>query len=53
MREWRFADDPLVDQAERAASKRAGAFGWVRPVHTEGAVRYIEVKTRVNPSQGV
>lgn len=50
--EWRFADDPMVDQAERAASERAGAFGWVRPVHTDGAVQVIEVRTRVNPSQG-
>ncbi len=49
--EWRFADDPLVDQAERAASDRAGAFGWVRPVRMEGAAQAIDVKTRVNPSQ--
>lgn len=43
---------PWWTRAERAASERAGAFGWVRPVHTDGAVQVIDVKTRVNPSQG-
>lgn len=50
--EWRFADDAMVDQTERADSDRAGEFGWVRPVRADGAVHAIEVKTRVNPSQG-
>ncbi len=30
--ELRFADDPIVDADERAASERAGRFGWVKPV---------------------
>ena len=49
--EWRFADDPLVDEAERAESTRAGAFGWVRPVNAGGAVQEIDVKVRVSPDR--
>jgi protocatechuate 3,4-dioxygenase beta subunit len=50
--EWRFADDPMVDQDERSASDRAGEFAWVRPVRVDGGVNAIDVKTRVNPNQG-
>ena len=50
--EWRFADDPMVDQDERSASDRAGEFAWVRPVRVDGGVHAIDVKTRVNPNQG-
>lgn len=49
--EWRFADDPLVDAAERAASERAGRFGWVRPVRRAGAGEAIEVNVRVDPAR--
>lgn len=49
--EWRFADDPLVDQAERAESERAGRFGWVRPVSVVDATQVMEVKVRVNPDR--
>ena len=49
--EWRFSDDPLVEEAERADSARAGAFGWVRPVSVSEAGHAIEVKMRVNPDR--
>jgi protocatechuate 3,4-dioxygenase beta subunit len=49
--EWRFADDPMVDQAERAESARAGAFGWVRPVSVGRDANEIDVKVRVNPDR--
>lgn len=50
--EWRFADDPMVDERERAASQRAGEFGWVRPVRQTGnAGHAIAVKVRVDPQR--
>ena len=49
--EWRFADDPLIEESERADSGRAGAFGWVRPVNVAGGAHTIEVKVRVNPDR--
>ena len=49
--EWRFADDPLIEESERADSGRAGAFGWVRPVSVAGAAHTIEMKVRVNPDR--
>ena len=51
--EWRFADDAKVDAAERAQSDAAGAFGWVRPVRTEGGVATIDVMTRLDPTRRV
>lgn len=49
--EWRFDDDTRVGEDERAASARAGEFGWIRPVRMTGGVSTIEVKVRVNPSR--
>jgi protocatechuate 3,4-dioxygenase beta subunit len=49
--EWRFADDPMVEQDERDRSDRAGEFAWVRPVRVNGGVHTVEVKTKVNPAQ--
>ena len=49
--EWRFDDDQRVGEDERAASARAGEFGWIRPVRMTGGVPTIEVKVRVNPSR--
>jgi len=49
--EWRFADDPLIDEAERAEAARAAEFGWVRPVSVAEAAHTIDVKVRVNPDR--
>lgn len=49
--EWRFSDDPMVEEAERADSARAGLFGWVRPVDVGEAGHAIDVKVRVNPDR--
>ena len=49
--EWRFSDDPMVEEAERADSARAGLFGWVRPVDVGEAGHTIDVKVRVNPDR--
>jgi protocatechuate 3,4-dioxygenase beta subunit len=50
--EWRFADDPMVDEQERAASQQAGEFGWVRPVRPMGSAGHaIAVKVRVDPGR--
>jgi len=50
--EWRFADDPMIDDEERAASQRAGQFGWVRPVGPMGKAGHaIDVKVRVDPER--
>ena len=50
--EWRFSDDPMVDEQERAASQQAGEFGWVRPVRPTGdAGHAIAVKVRVDPGR--
>jgi protocatechuate 3,4-dioxygenase beta subunit len=47
--EWRFADDPMVEEGEKAASARAGRFGWVCPVHGAGTASEIRVNVRVKP----
>lgn len=46
--EWRFADDPLIEDSERVASTRAEPFGWVRPVgKTSDGADAIAVKVRI------
>ncbi len=45
--ELRFADDPLVTDAERQASTRAGDFGEVRPVRLEGVTQRVEWRRRL------
>lgn len=47
--EWRFDDDPVVTADEKAASARAGAFGWICPVAQAGGRAEIAVKVRVKP----
>lgn len=47
--EWRFDDDPMVNADERAASARAGQFGWVCPVSARAGFAEIAVKVRVKP----
>jgi protocatechuate 3,4-dioxygenase beta subunit len=47
--EWRFGDDPMVTADERAASARAGAFGWICRVAGAGDRAEIAVKVRVRP----
>jgi protocatechuate 3,4-dioxygenase beta subunit len=49
--EWRFEDDQRVGSDERAASARAGEFGWIRPVRVSGGVETIDVKVRVDPAR--
>jgi protocatechuate 3,4-dioxygenase beta subunit len=49
--EIRFADDPLVDGAERTASERAGRFAWVlRSTPVEG-VQQVHLNARLVPDQ--
>lgn len=47
--EWRFDDDPMVTADERAASARAGEFGWVCPVTTRAGLAEIAVRVKVKP----
>ena len=49
--EWRFDDDPRVGDDERAASTRAGRFGWIRPVRPVDGTATIDVKVRIDPSR--
>jgi protocatechuate 3,4-dioxygenase beta subunit len=49
--EWRFADDPMIEESERSASARAGEFRWVLPVAMEGGQHVVDVKTRVDPDR--
>lgn len=49
--ELRFGDDPLVTAAERSASARAGAFGWIRPVKTENGQAIVDLALRIDPKQ--
>ena len=46
-----FEDDPLVGEAERAASRDAGAFGDVLPVRREGTAERVDVQLRLDPSR--
>ncbi|MEO6213763.1 MAG: hypothetical protein ABIP65_09080 [Vicinamibacterales bacterium] len=45
--EVKFDDDPLVSGAERQASMRAGQFGEIRPVRTEGAIQRVAFTLRL------
>jgi protocatechuate 3,4-dioxygenase beta subunit len=47
--EWRFDDDPMLSDQERAASARAGSFGWVCPVTAQGGRAEIAVNVKVKP----
>lgn len=47
--EWRFDDDPMMSAQERAASARAGTFGWVCPVTVRGELAEIAVNVKVKP----
>lgn len=42
-----FEDDPLVEAAEREATRRDTVFGSVRPVRREGVVEHVDVNIRV------
>jgi protocatechuate 3,4-dioxygenase beta subunit len=42
-----FAGDPLLTEAERAASRQAGAFGEVVPVVRRNGVEYVEIKLKL------
>jgi protocatechuate 3,4-dioxygenase beta subunit len=44
--ELRFADDPIVDADEKAASARAGRFGWVKPVEAGTVAIDLRVEAR-------
>jgi protocatechuate 3,4-dioxygenase beta subunit len=44
-----FDDDSLVGAEERAASKRAGTFGAVRPVGREGPIELVDLDIRLDP----
>lgn len=48
--EWRFADDPMIEDEERVRSERAGMFSWVRPVQSAGGAA-IAVNVRVDPER--
>jgi protocatechuate 3,4-dioxygenase, beta subunit len=47
--ELHFDDDPKVGARERAASKRAGLFGGVRPVTKRDGVDHVEIHLRIEP----
>ncbi len=43
----RFADDPLLTDADRAAAGRAGQFGDVRPVTTQNGIQVCDMRVRL------
>jgi protocatechuate 3,4-dioxygenase beta subunit len=47
--EWRFEDDPMIEEREKATSARAGRFGWVCPVRAAAGASEIRVNVRVKP----
>jgi protocatechuate 3,4-dioxygenase beta subunit len=49
--ELRFDNDTIVDAGERAASKREGQFGGVRPVRLEGTTEHVDFWIRLNPAR--
>lgn len=49
--ELQFADDEFVPAADLAESQRAGEFGRVRPVRTEGGAQHVDLHIRIDPRQ--
>jgi len=49
--ELQFDDDSILSARDRARSRAAGVFGWIRPVRHEGAVEHVEIALKLDHSQ--